>query len=197
MAGGPAGRAPTENLAVVAGLAPTAPVGAMDPSSASRPIAALPPLRPPAVAARADMAPRASDIAETPRPDPSAGRAPSAPRRLLSLGDGAVGLSAADWAELAELARRQRESGGTVRVEIYPTGGATAAEFDGADRSLERAQAMAEALARLGVDAARIAVMTVDRPAGTDDRPAGTDGVPATAAAGAPRVFLDSDGAAG
>ena len=190
--GGPAGRSATDNQAVVARSAPAALVGAVDWSSASRPITPPPLRRPETAAARTDSEPRAPDVAATPRPDAPAGLAPSAaaPRRLLSLGDGAAGLSAADWAELAELARRQRESGGTVRVEIYPTGRTTGGALDSADRLLERAEAMATALARLGVDTARIAVMTVDRPAGTD-------GVPATAAAWAPRVFLDSDGAAG
>lgn len=110
--------------------------------------------------------------------------------RGLSLGNGAAGLSAADWAALAALARQQRESGGTLRVEVYRTAEAAEPASDRTDPSLERAQAMAVALARLGVEAVHIAVVTVDRPGGAED--ASTRAPPE-----APRVFLDTDGTAG
>jgi hypothetical protein len=106
----------------------------------------------------------------------------------FALDRGAGILTAADWAELAELARRQRSSGGTVRLVVYRAdspGGAP----DAGDRSLERANAMAAALVRLGVEADRIAVATVDRPPGGD--PGGEGG------GRGPRVFLDSEGAPG
>jgi hypothetical protein len=118
-------------------------------------------------------------------------------RSVFRLGDGADDLTAADWAGLADLARRQRIGGGMVRVMVERTGldGESAdSRLAGLETSMARARAMAAALARLGVDARRIAVTAIDRPAAAP-APASEPG--ATEAAATPRIVLDRAGAPG
>ena len=105
----------------------------------------------------------------------------------LSLGNGARHLTAADWAALADLARRQRESGGRLRVEVYRAG------RDITPEAADHIVAVTTALLRLGVRADRIDVQAVEPPADAGDASVRADAATVNAA----RVFLDSGERAG
>jgi hypothetical protein len=111
-------------------------------------------------------------------------------RSDFRLNSGATSLTADEWAALAELSRRQARLGGTVRLVVYRPAPAGDSGDGPLERSRARAQAMADALVRLGVDPARIDIAEADAPAGDTELAGGASGA-------GPRVFLDRAGTSG
>jgi outer membrane protein OmpA-like peptidoglycan-associated protein len=132
--------------------APPAPAGTTQP----RQQAALPPSRqPPALPPRQDFAaPAATGPAPIMR-GPRAAVTVSA-AEIDFTGDGRT-LSAQDGTRLAEVAQLYKQSGGSLRVIGHGGGAGNIASFD---EALDRANAVVQALTKLGIPASRITVQT-------------------------------------
>lgn len=169
----PAGMLPA-GMTPATGMPATSASGALPPTGAPAGqqlavVVPTPPLPPPAIS------PTALAALETPAQPPVTraprGTAASAPReaaRVEFAGEGGT-LSAADDQRLAAVAEQQKQSGGALRVVGYGGAGvgadAAEQELQSFGAALDRANAVAEALMKLGVPAGRITVQTAPRSA--------------------------------
>lgn len=134
---------------------------------AALPAAAASSARPPAPASAA-AAPLLTAPPPEPAVEPAVMRAPHRHGTAVTLEAAQIGfagggktLGAQDSQRLAEVARLQKEGGGSLRVIAYSGGSGAAsaeAQLDSFGEALDRANVIAQALTRLGVPAGRITV---------------------------------------
>lgn len=122
------------------------------------------PASPPAAPPPAALVPRPEPAVEPAVMRPSQGRHATVTLEAAEIGFGADGrtLSAEDRQRLSEVAKMQKEGGGSLRIIAYGRGGygadAAREQLESFGEALDRANLVAQALTKLGVPANRITV---------------------------------------
>jgi outer membrane protein OmpA-like peptidoglycan-associated protein len=110
--------------------------------------------------------------AAAPPPQQQAALEPGAPVAELVFADNSVSLAATELGKLAEIASIQRQRGGNLRVVGHapPGRGSAAAQIGAFSLALDRANAVATALADAGVPSSSILVEAAPPAAGVEGR---------------------------